>query len=202
MDFSLENSYNLKNIAGIDEAGRGPLCAPVFASCVVLDRNKFPKGVNDSKKLTEKKRDDIFDEILGLEEAGYLFYGIGIGTIEEIDEVNIRNATKLAMKRSYEDLVEKYKVNVDLVIVDGNFIPDIDVRSEFVIKGDSKSISIATASIIAKVNRDRLLYELDLKYPQYNWKKNKGYGTREHIDAIKKYGICEYHRKSFVKNFI
>lgn len=198
-NFDIENSYNLPVIAGIDEAGRGPLCGPVFASCVVVDRNFFPKDVNDSKKLTESKREKIFNEILELEKNEKLFFGIGIANVEEIDNINIRNATKLAMKRSYENLLSKYQnLKIDVVIVDGNFVPDINVKSDFVIKGDQKSVSIATASIIAKVSRDNLLKQMDLEFPQYNWKKNKGYGTKEHMDAIKEYGICKYHRKSFI----
>ena len=200
-NFEIEDSYNLKTIAGIDEAGRGPLCGPVFSACAVVMKDSCPNGVDDSKKITEKNREKIFEEILKLENDGKLFFGIGQATVEEIEALNIRNATKLSMKRAYEDLVKKYSLNVDLVLVDGNFVPNIDTRAEFVIKGDAKSISIATASIIAKVSRDRLLRELDLKYPQYNWKKNKGYGTKEHIEAIKKFGMCEFHRKSFIHIF-
>lgn len=199
-NFDIEDSYNVSFVAGIDEAGRGPLCGPVFASCAIVNKNFIPADVNDSKKLTESKREKIFDEILNLENSKKLFFGVGIASVEEIDSINIRNATKLAMKRSYENLLNKYQdLKVDVVIVDGNFVPDICVKSDFIIKGDQKSISIATASIIAKVSRDHLLRNLDLEFPQYNWKKNKGYGTKEHIEAIKKYGICKYHRKSFLK---
>lgn len=198
LNFEIENSFNFKTIAGIDEAGRGPLCGSVFASCVILNRKIFPKNINDSKKLTEKQREEIFNEILILESEQKLYYGIGQASVEEIESLNIRNATKLCMKRAYENLVEKYKIKVDLVLVDGNFIPEINTRAEYIIKGDQKSISIAAASIIAKVSRDKILKNMALKYPQYSWEKNKGYGTKEHIEAIKKYGICEYHRKSFI----
>ena len=197
-NFEIEDSYNLPIIAGIDEAGRGPLCGPVFASCCVVNKNNYIKEVDDSKKLTESKREKIFNKILELEKEGNIFFGIGTASVEEIEELNIRNATKLAMKRAYLDLVNKYNIKVDAVIVDGNFVPDIDTKTDFVVKGDQKSISIATASIIAKVSRDNLLKKMDLEFPRYNWRKNKGYGTKEHMEAIKKYGLCKYHRKSFI----
>lgn len=198
-NFEIENSFNLKTIAGIDEAGRGPLCGPVYsACCIIVDQNTYPKSVNDSKKLTEKTREDVFNEVLELEHKGKIFYGIGQGSVEEIESINIRNATKLSMSRAYDDMVKKYNLNVDLVLVDGNFVPEINARAEFIIKGDSKSISIATASIIAKVSRDRFLRKIDKEFPQYGWLKNKGYGTKEHINAIKKYGLCKYHRNSFI----
>ena len=150
------------------------------------------------KKLTEKIREEIFNEILDLEKQNKIFFGIGTASVEEIESINIRNATKLAMKRSYENLLSKYLISVDCVIVDGNFTPEIDKAAQYVIKGDQKSISIATASIIAKVSRDNLLKIMDKEYPQYNWKNNKGYGTKEHLEAIKKFGLCKYHRKSFI----
>jgi len=197
--FNIENNFDFKVIAGIDEAGRGPLCGPVFAACVVIaDKTIFPKNINDSKQLTEKQRKDIFGEILELEHKNKIFFGIGRAEVEEIEAINIRNATKIAMERAYYQMLEKYGINVDLVLVDGNFIPELNTKAEYVIKGDQKSISIATASIIAKVSRDTLLIELDEQYPEYNWKQNKGYGTKEHIEAIKKYGICPFHRKSFI----
>lgn len=197
--FDIENSFDYKIIAGIDEAGRGPLCGPVFAACaIILDRNIYPKTVDDSKKLTEKHREEIFEEILELEFNNKIFFGIGQADVEEIELINIRNATKLAMSRAYYQMVEKYNMNVDLVLIDGNFVPELNTKTEYIIKGDQKSVSIATASIIAKVSRDKLLLELDKQYPEYNWKKNKGYGTSEHIEAIKKYGLSKFHRKSFV----
>lgn len=197
-DFSIENSYNLNVIAGIDEAGRGPLCGPVFAGCIVLNREKYPLKINDSKKLTEKNRGEIFEEMMDLEKRNLLFFGVGRAEVDEIESINIRNATKLAMQRAYYNLTEKYNFEVDLVLVDGNFVPKLNTKAEFVIKGDAKSLSIAGASIIAKVSRDRLLYKMDLEFPEYNWKNNKGYGTKQHIEAIKKYGLTPYHRKSFI----
>ena len=197
-NFDIEDSYNLPIIAGIDEAGRGPLCGPVFASCCVVNKEFYPKDADDSKKISELKREKIFSNILELEKDKKLFFGIGTSSVDEIENLNIRNATKLAMKRAYLNLLEKYNIKVDIVIVDGNFIPDIDVKADYVIKGDQKSISIAVASIIAKVSRDNLLRQMDLEFPQYMWRKNKGYGTKEHMEAIKKYGICKYHRKSFI----
>lgn len=197
-NFSIENSYNLDVIAGIDEAGRGPLCGPVFAGCVILNRKNYPFKIDDSKKLTEKNREEIFDEMMNLEKDNLLFFGVGRAEVEEIEKINIRNATKLAMQRAYNDLVRKYNIKVDLVLIDGNFVPELNTETEFIIKGDAKSLSIAAASIIAKVSRDRLLYKMDLEFPEYNWKNNKGYGTRQHIDAIKKHGLTPYHRKSFI----
>ena len=197
-DFSIENSYNLNVIAGIDEAGRGPLCGPVFAGCVVLNREKYPLKINDSKKLTEKNREEIFEEMMDLEKQNLLFFGVGRAEVDEIESINIRNATKLAMQRAYYNLTEKYNFGVDLVLVDGNFVPELNTKAEFVIKGDAKSLSIAGASIIAKVSRDKLLYKMDLEFPEYNWKNNKGYGTKQHIEAIKKYSLTPYHRKSFI----
>jgi ribonuclease HII len=197
--FEIEDSFNLKLIAGIDEAGRGPLCGPVFSACaIIIDRIACPDGIDDSKKITEKNREKLFEKILELESERKILFGIGESDINEIEQFNIRNATKLSMKRAYDNLVTKYSINLDLVIVDGNFTPNIDIKSQFIIKGDQKSISIATASIIAKVSRDRLLRKMDLEYPEYNWAKNKGYGTSEHMEAIKKYGLSKYHRKSFI----
>ncbi len=197
--FEIEDSFNLQTIAGIDEAGRGPLCGPVFSACaLIVDRKACPVEVDDSKKISEQNRERIFEEILDLESKEKILFAIGEGSVDEIEKFNIRNATKLSMKRAYENLIKKYSLNIDLVIVDGNFIPDISTKAEFIIKGDEKSISIATASIIAKVNRDKLLRKMDLEFPEYHWVKNKGYGTAEHIEAIKKYGLSKYHRKSFI----
>lgn len=198
--FEIENSLN-GVVAGIDEAGRGPLCGPVFASCVILNRNDFPKNINDSKKITEKNREKIFDEIMEYEKQKLLFFGVASIDSNTIDRINIREATKLAMQESYNNLINKYNISVDNVIVDGNFVPNINTNAIAIVKGDQKSYSISCASIIAKVLRDKELIEKHSKYPQYNWIKNKGYGTSEHIEAIKKYGIIEnYHRKSFCKN--
>ncbi|GHU28300.1 hypothetical protein FACS1894152_5900 [Bacilli bacterium] len=200
--FDFENSFP-GIVAGIDEAGRGPLCGPVYVACVVLDRNNYPAGLDDSKKIPENMREKIFDNIMEFAEKGTLFYGVGFVDSVEIDRINILNATKIAMKQAYENLLERFGIIVDNVIVDGNFVPDINANAVAIVKGDSKSYSIACASIVAKVLRDRELRAMDAKYPQYSWIKNKGYGTREHIEAIEKYGLVEgYHRKSFCGNFI
>jgi ribonuclease HII len=196
-NFDHENSFN-GIVAGIDEAGRGPLCGPVVASCVVLDRNQYPKGLNDSKQLNEKVRERIFAECLMLEKNGLLKFGIGIISPKEIDKINIRNATKLAMKNAYEDLCCKYSFSVDMVLVDGNFVPEINTNAKYIIKGDEKCFSISAASIIAKVTRDRIMYDLAKQFPEYEWHKNKGYGTKKHIEKIKEFGITEHHRKSFI----
>lgn len=198
-NFAIEESYS-GIIAGIDEAGRGPLCGNVVASCVVLDREKYPKDLNDSKKLSEKKREKIFEELMQLSKENLFFYGSGQASPREIDEVNILNATKLAMQRAYLEL--KRIIQPNLVLVDGNFIPEIDTKAEFVIKGDSKSLSIAAASIIAKVTRDRQMLELAKQYPEYDWEKNKGYPTKNHVEKIKKFGISELYRKSFLKKIV
>ena len=199
--FDIENSL-LGITAGIDEAGRGPLCGPVFASCVILNKENFPKNINDSKKITEKNREKIFNNILEYEKQGLLFFGVASIDANTIDKINIREATKLAMFNAYNNLINKYNIKVNNVIVDGNFTPDINTNSIAVIKGDQKSYSIACASIIAKVLRDKELIEKHNQYPQYNFIKNKGYGTKEHIEAIKKYGLIKnYHRKTFCKFF-
>lgn len=196
--FFFENKYS-GIIAGIDEAGRGPLCGPVVAGCVILDKSKYPLKLNDSKKLSKKCREILFDEILELEDKGFLKFGIGKASHIEIDEVNIREATKIAMKRAYENLKKKYNIIPRVVLVDGNFVPDIDTQAEFIIKGDAKSFSIAAASILAKVTRDRFMGKIAENYPEYSWHTNNGYGTKQHIDAIKQYGITKHHRKTFVK---
>lgn len=203
-NFEIENNL-VGTVAGIDEAGRGPLCGPVYAACVLLDRNNFPKNIDDSKKISEAKREIIFKEITEFSDNNLLFYGVGSVDAVTIDKINIRNATKLAMKLAYENFIVKYHnyysniSNIDNVIVDGDFTPDISAKNLIaVVKGDQKSYSIACASIIAKVLRDHELKKMDLLYPQYNWSNNKGYGTKKHIEAIKEYGLVEnYHRKTF-----
>lgn len=197
-NFDIENTYS-GIIAGIDEAGRGPLAGPVVSCCAILNRKKYPTKVNDSKKLTEKTRENLYEELLELEDKNLFSFGVGIVGPETIDKINIRNATKLSMKESYEDLINKYNLEkANMVLVDGNFVPEINTNAEYVIKGDAKSLSIAAASIIAKVTRDRMMLELAEKYPQYYWHTNKGYGTQQHRDAIQKHGITEHHRKSFI----
>ncbi len=182
------------HICGVDEAGRGPLAGPVCAAAVILKPNQIIEGVNDSKKLSEKKREMLFDVI----KKEVLSYSIAFSTVEEIEEMNILNATMLAMKRAVEGL----KVKADYALIDGNRLPPLDITTEYVIKGDAKSMSIAAASILAKVSRDRLCYEYAEKYPQYGFDKHKGYGTKFHTQAIKEYGPCEIHRMSFLKNIL
>lgn len=194
-DFELEekateNGYRF--VCGVDEAGRGPLAGPVCAAAVILDQDIELEGVNDSKKLSEKKREALFDVIC--EKA--VAYSIAFASVEEIEEFNILNATYLAMNRAIEGL----KVKSDFALIDGNRVPkDIKINCETVVKGDAKSLSIAAASILAKVTRDRLLLEYDKQYPEYNFAKHKGYGTAEHMEAIRKYGMSEVHRPSFLK---
>lgn len=194
-DFILETeakNRGYKFICGVDEAGRGPLAGPVCAAAVVFAEGTEIDGINDSKKLSEKKREFLFDVIKDKAVA----YGIAFATVDEIEEFNILNATYLAMNRAIEQLGSK----VDYALIDGNRVPKgIKVECETVVKGDAKSLSIAAASILAKVTRDRLLLEYDKKYPEYGFAKHKGYGTAEHMEAIRTYGISDVHRPSFLK---
>lgn len=180
-----------KAVCGVDEAGRGPLAGPVCAAAVILPEGVIIDGVNDSKKLSEKKRESLFDVIR--EQA--LSYSIAYATVDEIEEINILNATMLAMRRAIDGL----DIKADYAMIDGNKIPPIDIDAECIVKGDAKSMSIACASILAKVSRDRLLYKYAEEYPMYGFDKHKGYGTKVHREAILKYGPCPYHRKSFLK---
>lgn len=180
-----------KSVCGVDEAGRGPLAGPVCAAAVILPEGVIIDGVNDSKKLSEKKRESLFDIIR--EQA--LSYSIAYATVDEIEEINILNATMLAMRRAIDGL----DIKADYAMIDGNKIPPIDIDAECIVKGDAKSMSIACASILAKVSRDRLLYKYAEEYPMYGFDKHKGYGTKVHREAILKYGPCPYHRKSFLK---
>lgn len=180
-----------KSVCGVDEAGRGPLAGPVCAAAVILPEGMIIDGVNDSKKLSEKKRESLFDVIR--EQA--LSYSIAYATVDEIEEINILNATMLAMRRAIDGL----DIKADYAMIDGNKIPPIDIDAECIVKGDAKSMSIACASILAKVSRDRLLYKYAEEYPMYGFDKHKGYGTKVHREAILKYGPCPYHRKSFLK---
>jgi len=178
-------------VAGVDEAGRGPLAGDVFAAAVILPESHFADGITDSKKLSEKKREALYEVIT----QNALAWSVGRATPEEIDEINILNATHLAMNRAVEGL----KIKPDFVLIDGNSIKNMEIDHKCIVKGDSLSLSVAAASIIAKVSRDRYITELSEKYPEYNFAKHKGYGTKEHTEAILKYGPCEIHRRSFLK---
>lgn len=178
-------------VCGVDEAGRGPLAGPVCAAAVILPKDMIIEGVNDSKKLSEKKRDALYDVIK--EKA--LSYSIAFATVEEIEEINILNATMLAMKRAVEGL----DVPADFAYIDGNRLPDLSIPCEYLIKGDARSMSVAAASILAKVTRDRLMLDFAKQYPEYKFEKHKGYGTKVHMDAIREFGPCEIHRRSFLK---
>lgn len=194
----IENEiYNsgIDTICGIDEAGRGPLAGPVVVAAVIMKKDSMLEGVNDSKKVSEKKREALYEQIINESIA----YGIGIIDQKEIDELNILNATKKAVTIAIKEL----KVKPQKILVDAlNGIDTLGVPYTSIIKGDAKSYSIAAASIIAKVTRDRIMREWDELYPQYSFEKHKGYGTKMHIDAIKEHGICPLHRLSFVKNII
>ena len=182
-------------ICGIDEAGRGPLAGPIVVASVIMPADSMIEGVNDSKKVSEKKREKLYDQIL--EEA--ISYGVGIVGQDEIDEINILNATKKGLTMSLKELT----VKPDLIIVDAlTHIDTMGIPYESIIKGDAKCYSISAASIIAKVTRDRIMREWDKVYPEYGFEKHKGYGTSAHIEAIKKYGLCPIHRKSFTTHFI
>ena len=186
-----ENELYLKGIeyvAGVDEVGRGPLIGPVVTAAVILPKKYYDERINDSKKLTEKKRELLYDVIM----ENAIAVGIGMSSNEVIDEINILEATKRAMKEAINNL----SVKPEHVLIDAVKL-DIDIPSTSIIKGDAKSQSIAAASIIAKVTRDRMLIEWDKKYPEYDFKHNKGYGTKKHIEAIYKYGVLEEHRKTF-----
>ena len=190
-----ENKYNdLAYIAGIDEAGRGPLAGPVVAAAVILPKDIFLPFLNDSKKVTEKRRDVLFDEI----KQNAIAYGIGIASNTLIDEINILQATYEAMREAINAL-EK---TPDVLLVDAVHIPDINIKQVGIVKGDAKSVNIAAASILAKVTRDRLMAEYDKIYPEYGFASNKGYGTATHIAALKEIGPCAIHRKSFIGNFV
>ena len=180
-----------RHICGVDEAGRGPLAGPVCAAAVILPEGCIIEGVNDSKKLTEKKRDALFDVIV--ETA--ISCSIAFGTVEEIERDNILAATMNTMKRAVEGL----SVKADYAMIDGNRLPPLDIPAEYIVKGDAKSMSVAAASILAKVSRDRLMLEYAEKYPQYGFEKHTGYGTKLHIEKILEYGETPIHRPSFLK---
>lgn len=184
------NKNGVVYIAGVDEVGRGPLVGPVVTACVVLPKNYTLDGLTDSKKLTKKQREKYYDIIM----KDALGIGIGIKSEKIIDEINIYEATKLAMYEAIENCQKNCKI--EHVLIDAMKL-DLDIPNTSIIKGDLKSITISAASVIAKVTRDRMMEELDLKYPMYGFKKNAGYGTKQHIEAIKEYGIINEHRKTF-----
>ena len=188
-------SKGFEFICGIDDAGRGPLAGPVVVASVIMPADSIIEGVNDSKKVSEKKREKLYDLIL--EEA--ISYGVGIIGQDEIDDINILNATKKGLTMSLKELDKK----PDLIIVDAlTHIDTLGIPYESIIKGDAKCYSISAASIIAKVTRDRIMREWDKIYPQYGFESHKGYGTAKHIAALKEYGPCEIHRRSFIKHFV
>lgn len=188
-DYTLELSYLPQIVAGIDEAGRGPLAGPVYAAAVIIDNSKILSTINDSKLLSAKQRDAMYQFIT----ENYA-YGIGQASAAEIDQFNILNASKLACIRAFEQL--SFTHQVDIVLVDGN-MQFSQPNFKSIIKGDQKSLSIAAASIIAKVTRDRVMVDLSTEYPVYNWSQNKGYPTKDHAAAINQYGSSVHHRKSF-----
>lgn len=186
-----EQGYRL--VAGVDEVGRGPLAGPVVAAAVILGEGVLIPGVNDSKKLSEQKREYLYEEI----RSKALCCSIGIVDEKVIDDINILNATYLAMKQALEGLSHK----PEYILLDAVTLKDVDIPQKGIIKGDSLSLSIAAASIIAKVERDRLVSAYDEIYPNFNFSKHKGYGTSEHIECIRKYGLLPIHRRSFTRNF-
>lgn len=193
MTWDIENSYYEKGysaICGTDEAGRGPLAGEVYAAAVILPRGLEIEGLNDSKKISEKKREMLFDIIT----ENALSYSVKTASVEEIDSLNILAASQLAMKRA----VEALSVRADLVLVDGNAAREFPCDAVTVIKGDAKSPNIAAASILAKVSRDRYCMEMDRQYPQYGFARHKGYPTKEHRELVKKFGPCPLHRKTFL----
>lgn len=189
---ALSEGYNI--ICGVDEAGRGPLAGPVYAAAVILPKGHIIDGINDSKKLSEKKRDMLFDKIF--DEC--VCCSVGIASEKEIDEINILQATFLAMARAVNGL----EIKPEIALIDGNRKPGLDIDEWDIVKGDSKSASIAAASIIAKVSRDRYMLEMAEKYPQYQFDKHKGYGTKLHYQMIEKYGLCDIHRRTFLKKIL
>lgn len=193
--FTFEREFTAKGkqlIAGIDEAGRGPLAGPIVVASVIMPLDNIIDGINDSKKVAKKKRELLYQKIIDTA----LAYDIEVIDEKTIDEINILNATKMGMQNCIKNL----KIKPDLVLIDAVEIKS-DVETLSIIKGDAKSYSIAAASILAKVYRDNLMREYDKEFPMYGFAKHKGYGTKMHIDAIKQYGICKIHRRSFVKNF-
>lgn len=194
LDYEFEKAYKndqIKLICGVDEAGRGPLMGPVVAAACILPEGFVLDGLNDSKKLTEAKREALFDVI----KENAISYCVSLATVEEIEELNILNATMLAMNRAVDGL----EIPADMALIDGNKSKGFNIPTKTVVKGDATVPSIAAASILAKVTRDRMCLEYDKEYPDYGFAKHKGYGTKAHMDAIIKYGPCPIHRPSFLK---
>lgn len=187
-----ENGFTA--VCGVDEAGRGPLAGPVCAAAVILPQGLIIEGLNDSKKLSEKKREMLYDKVT----ENALAWSVAFASEAEIDEINILQATFLAMKRAVDGL----GIKADYALIDGNRMPPLDIDGETVIKGDSLSMSIAAASIIAKVTRDRLMLEIDKEYPQYLFSQHKGYGTALHYEMLEKHGVSPVHRRSFLKKIL
>ena len=183
-------------VCGIDEVGRGPLCGPVTSACVhipssVLD-NPLWDSINDSKKISAVKREKLFEPL-----KEFCFYGIAEASAQEIDQLNIHHATLLAMKRAYEDMIDRFDVMPNIALIDGKFAPDISCQTQTVIKGDGLSLCIAAASIIAKVTRDKLMKQLHVEHPHYGWDTNSGYGTKVHMEGLQSHGLTPFHRLSF-----
>lgn len=193
-DYDSELRRESPVICGVDEAGRGPLAGDVYAAAVILRDGDLINYLNDSKKISEKRRELLYDEIIERAEA----YCIAAASVEEIDRINILNAAMLAMKRAVEGL----GISPDLALIDGNRLPELDCKAQFVIKGDATSASISAASVLAKVARDRYMRDLAEKYPQYAFEKHKGYGTKLHYEMLEKHGISDVHRRSFLKKLI
>lgn len=197
MDYTYEHNAYLRGftaVCGIDEAGRGPLAGPVCAAAVLLPEGLVIDGLNDSKKLSEKKRELLFPVI----QENALAFGIGFADEKEIDEINILQATFLAMRRAFDAMQRR----CDYVLVDGNRMPPMPVPGETVVKGDAKSPSIAAASILAKVSRDRVMLEYAKQYPEYQFEKHKGYGTKAHVEALRAFGPSPIHRRTFLKKIL
>ncbi|MDZ7766098.1 MAG: ribonuclease HII [Melioribacteraceae bacterium] len=187
-------SNSVKTICGVDEAGRGPLAGPVVAAAVIFDKETIINGINDSKKINAVKREELYHKIIDNAES----FGVGIVDQTKIDEINILNASLLAMKLA----VEKLSIKPDLVLIDGNKSFNSEFETKTIVRGDAKSFSIAAASIIAKVTRDKIMLKESENFPHYSWQTNKGYPTKAHIQAIKKFGFCKLHRKTFLTKIL
>lgn len=193
-DYDSEIRKNSPIFCGVDEAGRGPLAGDVYAAAVILNDSVLIDYLNDSKKISESRREKLYDEIIRKADA----YCIATATVEEIDRLNILQATMLAMKRAVEGL----KIKPELALIDGNRLPELDCPAQYLIKGDAKSASIAAASVLAKVSRDKYMKDMAKKYPEYCFEQHKGYGTKLHCEMLKKHGASDIHRKTFLKKIL